>query len=125
MEVGHLLVAVFALVREDTTATLGNAKLLCHFADRTHEPGQLRVARLLSEIGIGDVRSLRDDENMYRRLRIDILERERVVVLPRRRPLARRRVWHFEIWSTIGRESHLFSPRVSELRLARQRQCET
>ena len=80
MEVGHLLVAVFALVREDATATLGNAKLLCHFADRTHEPGQLRVARLLSEIGIGDIRSLRDNENMDRRLRINVLERERLVV---------------------------------------------
>ena len=81
VEMGYFLIRIPAVIGEDAIAALGKTKLTRRMADRAHEAGDLRIRRVGREIVHRDIGALRDRQHMHRRLRVDVVEDEAVLVL--------------------------------------------
>ena len=77
----HLLVRSRAVVREHAVAALADPFLPRDMTDRPDEGSELGVRRFLREIVDRDVLAFRDHDDMGRRLRIDVVKGEDVLVL--------------------------------------------
>ena len=78
-----LLAAVAAVVDHDPVAGLSDAKFL---GERRRGQQQMPEHRLVGRRGLADARNefLRDDQHMHRRLRVDVMERQRPLVFVNR-----------------------------------------
>ena len=81
MEVRHLLVAVFTLVGQNSATAFHHAERFYNFPNGTHKASQLRIASILAKIGVRNIRSFWNYENMNGRLRIDVFKRQCIVIL--------------------------------------------
>src|SRR5271169_776760 len=81
VEVRNLLVRVPAVVGEDTEAALVQAMLSRDGAHGAEKCGNLDVARLGGEIGEADISTLRNHQDVRRRLRPGVVEGQHVLVL--------------------------------------------
>ena len=77
----HLLVRSRAVVREHAVPALADPFLPRDMTDRPDEGSELGVRRFLREIVDRDVLAFRDHDDMGRRLRIDVVKGEDVLVL--------------------------------------------
>ena len=81
MHVRHFLPAMLAHVEQQPVAGLLQVELLCHGADGAPEAGDFGVGGMGGEIGDRHPAAFRDHQHMHRRLRRDVVERQRPGVL--------------------------------------------
>ena len=81
MEVGHFLVGVASVVGEQAVAAIDHAQLARHRADRAPEGRDFDLRRVLRKVIVGALGALGDHQHMGRRLRVDVVIRQRMAVL--------------------------------------------
>src|SRR5688572_21875479 len=81
MKVGHLLMAMAAIIGEQAIAGRREPSIARDLADGANEARYFSLGCLGGEIVPGDIAALGNDEDVDRGLRIDVLEGERVIVL--------------------------------------------
>ena len=85
VEMRHFLAAIDARIGDCAEPAAGQALLLGDSGHRAPEGGDLLRLRVGAEIRDVGISPLRDHEDMHRRLRVNILERQHMVVLVNRR----------------------------------------
>lgn len=81
VEMRHLLMRIGAMIGEDTVAACRNPLGAGDLADGADIANDLGRRCFLREIIERDIGAFRDHQNMHRRLGVDVMEGERVLVL--------------------------------------------
>ncbi len=74
VEMWYFLPAVEAGIGDGAVSALTDPQLFNHFAERPVKPGDLLGRRIACEIGDRDIRPLRNDQNMDRGLRCNVVK---------------------------------------------------